>query len=234
MNVMLLFLAAIGAVIAWWLAGQRLFSKPWLETGTLPIAEGQDHSTAIAKIGLYVFLAVVGALFSLFISAYLMRMAATDWWAMPIPGLLWANTCVLALGSITLEWARREVRIGRLDVLRLALATACASIALFVFGQVQAWRELMAAGYRLADNPSNSFFYMLTGLHGLHMLGGLVVIGRTGIRSLAPNAKAAGLSLSVDLCAVYCHFMLVVWLVLFALFAGWANDFAEICRQLIT
>ncbi len=103
----------------------------------------------------------------------------------------------------------------------------------FLVGQVVAWRQLAAAGYVLAGNPANSFFYLLTGLHGLHMLGGLVVLGRTRVRAFAASTRssASGAALSVELCATYWHFMLLVWLVLFALFAGWANDFVDLCRN---
>ncbi len=146
----------------------------------LPEAPGERRlPIEPAKIGLRVFLAVVGALFALLISAYFMRMTAADWWATPVPRLLWVNTAVLALSSAAVEWAKFEARRGRSDVMRVALVMGLATAVLFLAGQVMAWRELVAAGYVLADNPANSFFYMLTGLHGLHILGGLAVLGRT-------------------------------------------------------
>ena len=236
MNVTLIFLAAIAAIIIWWLAGQRLTSKPWLETGSvqLPDHAGTERPPVPAvKIGLFVFLGVVGALFSLAVSAYFMRAASTDWWGMPVPRLLWVNTAALALSSAALQWARREARHGRVERLRPALAVAFALAVLFLAGQIQAWRELTAAGYVLVDNPANSFFYMLTGLHGLHILGGLMVLGHTTLRAFATDIASDRLSLSVDLSAIYSHFMLAVWLLLFALFAGWANDFVDLCRTLL-
>ncbi|MDQ0322064.1 cytochrome c oxidase subunit 3 [Pararhizobium capsulatum DSM 1112] len=235
MNVTLLFLAAIGAIIAWWMSGQRLTSKPWLESSPVQTAPRlEDPPDPAIKIGLYVFLGVVGAVFSLFISAYFMRMASSDWWGMPVPRLLWVNTALLAASSAALQWAKNEARHGRMEKLRLALVAGLLLAALFLAGQVEAWRELNAAGYVLADNPANSFFYMLTGLHGLHILGGLAVTGRTTVRAFAADIPPARLRLSVDLCATYSHFMLAVWLVLFALFAGWANDFVDLCRQLLS
>ena len=190
MNVTLIFLAAIAAIIIWWLAGQRLTSKPWLESGSVQLP---DHAVTerppvpAVKIGLFVFLGVVGALFSLAVSAYFMRAASTDWWGMPVPRLLWVNTAALALSSAALQWGRREARHGRVERLRPALAVAFALAVLFLAGQIQAWRELTAAGYVLADNPANSFFYMLTGLHGLHILGGLMVLGHTALRAFATD-----------------------------------------------
>lgn len=234
MSVILVFLAAVGAVMIWWLAGQRLTSKPWLEASPVQaVAGGEEPPVLAVKVGLYVFLGVVGALFSLSVSAYFMRMAASDWWGMPVPWLLWVNTAVLVLSSAALQWARREARLGHMETLRPTLVAGFLLAALFLVGQIQAWRELMSAGYVLADNPANSFFYMLTGLHGLHILGGLAVLGRTTARAFAPDAPRDRLSLNVDLSAIYSHFMLAVWLVLFALFAGWANDFVDLCRQLL-
>lgn len=234
MSVILLFLAAIAAIIIWWMAGQRLTSRPWLEVGYLGEPGGNERSPIPpVKIGLYVFLAVVGALFSLFISAYLMRVGTPDWWSTPIPRLLWLNTAALIVSSAAMQWAKTEAQHGRSDTVKTALLAALASAVLFLTGQIFAWRELTQAGYVLTDNPANSFFYVITGMHGLHILGGLVALGRTMTKARSAPASRS-LRLSVDLCAVYWHFMLAVWLVLFALFAGWANDFADLCRQLLT
>ncbi|MGO8654461.1 cytochrome-c oxidase, partial [Rhizobium ruizarguesonis] len=138
MNVILVFLAAIGAIIIWWLSGQRLTSKPWLETGSVQLP---DHHSAdrppvpAVKIGLFVFLGVVGALFSLAVSAYFMRAASADWWAMPVPRLLWVNTAALALSSASLQWAKREAGQGRMENLRPALAAAFVLAVAFLVGQ---------------------------------------------------------------------------------------------------
>ncbi|MDC7741819.1 cytochrome c oxidase subunit 3 [Rhizobium binxianense] len=237
MSVVLIFLAAIAAIMIWWLSGQRLTSKPWLETGSvqMPVHHGTERPPVPAvKIGLFVFLGVVGAVFSLAVSAYFMRAASADWWATPVPRLLWVNTAALALSSAALQWAKREAGQGRMESLRPALVTALALAVFFLAGQIQAWRELTAAGYVLADNPSNSFFYMLTGLHGLHILGGLAVLAHTTVRAFSADVAPERLRLSVDLSSIYSHFMLAVWLLLFALFAGWANDFVDLCRTLIS
>ncbi|UXS04020.1 cytochrome c oxidase subunit 3 [Agrobacterium tumefaciens] len=231
MSATLIFLTAIGAVIVWWMSGQRLTSKPWLETGTIPLT---DHpSTPPIKIGLFVFLGVVGALFSLFISAYFMRMASSDWWATPVPRILWLNTGVLILASATLQWAKVEAKRGRESAVRHDLTASFVLALLFLIGQVEAWRELASSGFVFSGNPADSFFYLLTGLHGLHILGGILVLGHTTVRAFSADFPRNRLRLSIDLSAIYAHFMLAVWLILFAIFAGWANDFADLCRQLL-
>ncbi|MEK1853183.1 MAG: cytochrome c oxidase subunit 3 [Phyllobacterium sp.] len=234
MSAILIFMAGLAVIISWWMAHQRLTSKPWLEVGTASDTPGFDVSSIeTAKIGLGVFLAVVGALFTLFISAYFMRMGLADWWAIPLPGLLWVNTGVLLVSSIALQWTKIRAQQDQIEAVRAGLLVSFVTAAGFLVGQVFAWRELVDAGYFLADNPANSFFYMITGMHGLHILGGLVALSRTSLK-VWEGASAKKVRLSVELCAMYWHFMLLVWLILFALFAGWANDFVDICRQLLT
>jgi cytochrome c oxidase subunit 3 len=91
---------------------------------------------------------------------------------------------------------------------------------------------LAQAGYFLASNPANSFFYLLTGAHGLHVLGGLAALGRT-IARMWRGIAVERLRLSVELCAIYWHFLLLVWLIVFALVMGWADGLVDICRGLI-
>lgn len=232
MSVAVVFLALVAAVIVWWLAQQRLASRPWLEVGHVYDRRSGAPLPA-AKIGLGVFLGVVGALFSLAISAYFMRMASSDWGSLPLPALLWVNTAILAIGSITLHLAKVEAERRNDETTRTALLAALAAGLAFLVGQLFAWRELTAAGYFLAGNPANSFFYLLTGMHGLHIVGGLVALGRLTLRAWGGPLERR-IRLTVELCAIYWHFMLFVWLVLFALFSGWASDVVDFCRQLLT
>src|SRR6202047_721056 len=103
MSAIILFMAGIAAIAGWWLSQQGLAAKPWLEEGVT--ADLREHSTSSlppAKIGLGVFLAVVGSLFALFISAYSMRMNMVDWRALPGPQVVWFNTGVPGLRRVGL------------------------------------------------------------------------------------------------------------------------------------
>jgi cytochrome c oxidase subunit 3 len=120
-----------------------------------------------------------------------------------------------------------------IDGVIVGLCAGGASAITFLVGQLLAWRELSAAGYFLASNPANSFFYLITAVHGLHLMGGLVALGRT-IAKVMRGAEASQIRLSVDLCTIYWHFLLVVWLVLLGLLTGWTDDFVNICRQLLS
>lgn len=232
MGSILLFLSVLAVIGAWWLSRQGLASKPWLEPGTAsPLPAGSV--TPAPKIGLGIFLAVVGSLFALFISAYAMRMQLPDWRALPMPGILWLNTAMLALSSLALHGATNAVRRGEMPALRMGLLAAGISALAFLSGQLLAWRQLSNEGYLLAANPANAFFYVLTGVHGLHLLGGLVALGRTTEKAWRETATEP-LRLSVELCATYWHFLLLVWFVSLSVLTGWAGEFVDICRQLLT
>jgi cytochrome c oxidase subunit 3 len=234
MSAIILFMAGIAAIAGWWLSQQQLTAKPWLEEGL--IADLREQSTSSlppAKIGLGVFLAVVGSLFALFISAYSMRMNLVDWRTLPVPRLLWFNTAVLVLSSVALQWAHMAARRDNIDGVIVGLCAGGASAVTFLIGQLLAWRELSAAGYFLASNPANSFFYLITAVHGLHLMGGLVAVGRTTAK-VWRGVAVTELRLSVELCAIYWHFLLLVWLVLLGLLTGWTDNFVDICRQLLS
>jgi cytochrome c oxidase subunit 3 len=233
-SAIILFMAGIVAIAGWWLSHQRLGSKPWLEEGVIvDLREEGPASLPPAKIGLGVFLAVVGSLFALFISAYSMRMNMVDWRTLPVPRLLWFNTGVLVTSSIALQWAHMAARRNDMDGVIIGLCAGGASALIFLVGQLLAWRQLGLAGYFLASNPANSFFYLITAMHGLHLMGGLVALGRTTAK-VWRGAEMAQVRLSVELCATYWHFLLLVWVVLLGLLTGWADDFVDICRQLLS
>jgi cytochrome c oxidase subunit 3 len=236
MSVVLLFVAVVSAIALWWLWHQGVFAKPWLEQGAPSDLRGMSTTQLPAsKVGLGVFLAVVGALFALLISAYAMRMPVGDWLALPLPRVLWFNTAMLVLSSVALYLAERSARQGRIDGVRAGVLTAGVTTLVFLIGQLIAWRQLMAEGYYLSANPANAFFYLMTALHGLHVAGGLVALGRTGAKVWNDDEVAMrDATLSVELCATYWHVLLLIWLVLIFFLAGWGSQFLDICRRVLT
>jgi len=207
-------------------------AKPWLEVGAEFPGTGA-LSLPAATIGLGVFLAVVGSLFALMISAYFMRSHGADWSPLPAPMLLGLNTGVLILSSAALQWAQVAARRGQIDNVKVGLFAAGVSALAFLAGQLLAWQQLNTQGYFLASNPANAFFYLLTGLHGLHLLGGLVALALTADK-VWQGFELGQVRLSVRLCAIYWHFLLLLWFVLFSLLTPWVDDFAAICRQLVS
>ncbi|MGF1627408.1 MAG: cytochrome c oxidase subunit 3 [Alphaproteobacteria bacterium] len=204
---------------------RQLTEKSWETPGAPSLAsDAAARSLALPapSVGLRVFLAVVGVLFSLLIVVYAERMLYEDWRPAPQQWLLWVNTGLLVASSIAFQWAWVSVRRGRLDATKIGLVTAGLFAAAFLVGQLLAWEQLSAMVVFDITNPAIAFFYMITALHGLHMLGGLVAWGRTML-VFWRRPDPARVQLRVRLCATYWHFLLVIWLLLFGLlFSG--ND----------
>lgn len=238
MSVILLFLAVIAGIAGWWLSRQQLMAKPWLDVGAIGDVPAWGGSTMpTAKVGLGVFLAVAGCLFALLISAYFMRIDIAETTgavlrAMPVPRLLWLNTGLLVVSSGALQCAQIASRHGQRDAVRDGMLLGTVSALAFLAGQILVWRQLVDAGYFAAGNPGNAFFYLFTGVHGLHVAGGLVALAKT-FGKLRQGVTIERLRLSVWLCTVYWHFLLLVWLLIFALLMGWADNVIVICRALV-
>jgi cytochrome c oxidase subunit III len=216
MAITVALIAVLLAIAGWWLSHQRLAAKPWLEAGAVDEFPATEASPLpAAKLGLGVFLAVAASLFALFTSAYFMRMHMGDWHHLPVPRLLWLNTGVLVASSAALQWAQVAARRGRLDGVKAGLLTGALTALLFLIGQLLAWRQLAAEGHFVASGPASSFFYLLTAVHGLHLLGGLVALGRT-MGKVWRGSEPDEVRLSVGLCTTYWHFLLLVWVVMFA------------------
>jgi cytochrome c oxidase subunit 3 len=209
------FLGGLMAVIVWWLLKQTINVQPWAAQGSSKDVHGDVLSRPTAKLGLWVFLAVVTSLFALFISAYAMRMKLGDWSPMPKPGLLWLNTGVLIMTSVAMEWTRAAANRGQTGDVISGLVAGGVLTFVFLAGQLVVWQQLNASGYFVAANPANDFFYLLTAVHGLHLLGGLVAWGRTTAK-VWRGVEVGKVRLSVELCATYWHYLLLVWLVVFA------------------
>jgi cytochrome c oxidase subunit 3 len=216
------YAALAGGAVVWAVLVSRLMAKPWQTKDAIgALREGGPTELPPAKIGLFIFLGVVTSLFGLFITAYHMRMMDGmqhgDWRHFPVPPLLWANTAVLMLGSAAMQWARAAAERGERDPLRLRLAAGGLLTGTFLAGQLVAWTDVSRSDYFAASNPAIAFFYLLTAVHGLHLLGGLGVWAWTIRRLSMPGVKPLESRLTVGLCTVYWHYLLLVWLVLFGL-----------------
>jgi cytochrome c oxidase subunit 3 len=204
------------AVVIWWLVRQTVNVKPWVEQRPADNVLGDGAlSLPPVKVGLGVFLAVATSLFALLVSAYHMRMMGDDWVRLPVPKVLWLNTAVLIFASVAMQRTRNAARRGQSERVKSGMIAVGVLTFGFLAGQLWAWQQMDAAGYFLAANPAYSFFFLLTAVHGLHLLGGVWVWGRTTARVLR-GAEAEAIRLSVELCTVYWHYLLAVWVVLFA------------------
>ena len=156
--------------------------------------------------------------------AYVMRMSGDDAVTIALPRQLWLSSALLVAGSVALQWAHGASRSpDARRARRLLLAGGLCALG-FLGAQLWAWQALLSAQVMPAGNPAGSFFYLLTAMHGLHLAGGLVGWAWTANAAWPDPARSAW---RIALCARYWHFMLAVWLVLFALL-GWVTP--EVAR----
>lgn len=206
---------------------EKLSEKSW-EPGTAAaaaaMAGGPSDRLSSQKIMLNIFMVIISVVFLLFFVTFISHsqfpgfqaLAGEPWLPLSNTAPLWFNTLLLALSGAAMHSALVASRRERHNLSFIAMLAAVFLAVYFVVAQLWLWRELTAMGYSLSSNPANSYFYMLTAVHGLHLLGGLVVMARVLLLAWQ-GAPADRIQASLTLCTTYWHYLLGLWLVLFAL-----------------
>jgi cytochrome c oxidase subunit 3 len=175
---------------------------------SFPVSRGQ--------VGLWVLLTGIMMLFAGLTSAYIVLRGDPGWQNITLPRILWVNTAVLVAGSIAIEFARGTLKKNHPAAANQWLVVAGGLGVAFLAGQVFAWRQLVNAGVFLPSTLHSSFFYLLTGIHGIHLLGGIgglgFVLGKAWKGRLTVFSHEP-----LRLCATYWHFMDALWIYLFLL-----------------
>tara|TARA_Y100001970_G_scaffold189863_1_gene230818 strand:+ start:878 stop:1510 length:633 start_codon:yes stop_codon:yes gene_type:complete len=198
---------------------QLITEKPWekdqIEADNKH--QGQTLSLSKYKLGLRTIMVVSTVLFSLFIVAYSDRMLVSDWRNMPEPWLLWLNTGTLVLSSIVFYLTGNYYKNDMYEKTKNGLYFIGFLAYAFLIGQLIVWYQLMSTGYYATTNVANAFFYLFTTLHGLHLVGGIYFWGKTTAKFLNKDNDKKDTNHQLEICAIYWHFLLAVWLVLFGL-----------------
>lgn len=173
------------------------------------------------KLAVWIGIAAILMFFAAISSAMIVRRVGADWRTIELPDALWVSTALLLASSATFEVAKRQLRRGTLAKLRRWI-TATAALGLgFLLAQLTGWMQLLDRGVAPEGNPSGSFFYLLTGAHGAHVLGGLCALTYVAWRVWKSDNWSARGSV-VEASALYWHFMDALWLCLLALLLVWA------------
>jgi cytochrome c oxidase subunit 3 len=186
-----------------------------------------DSTPQQYRIGMWLALSAILMMFAALSSAYVFRStrAQLGWQAFSVPAMLWVSTALILASSATFEVARRALKRGAAAVYRRWLIASLALGLGFLATQLLAWRGLVGQGIYLATNPHSSFFYLLTGLHALHLVGGiagLIYLMLRARRGAAGASDAPGKERArVDAIGLYWHFMDGLWVYLFALLFLW-------------
>jgi cytochrome c oxidase subunit 3 len=174
---------------------------------------------------MWVGLASIMMMFTSLSSAYIVRSgSAADWIPLRVPRVMFASTAMILISSVTLEIARRKLKRHFGEAYsRYLLLTGLLGLA-FLASQLISWRQLAAQGIYLSTHPHSSFFYLLTGAHALHLMGGLLALGFLWSRSrrkVVEPALVARRQAAADAVAIYWHFMDGLWIYLFLLLFLW-------------
>jgi len=177
------------------------------------------------RIGMLVSLASIAMLFTSLSSAYIVRSGVTyDWYPIAVPRVLFGSTALLILGSVSIEIARRKLKLGFSGTYsRYLLLTLMLGLG-FLVSQYIAWRQLAAQGIYISTHPHSSFFYVLTGTHAVHIAGGLLALTflwRRSLRQVDEARLVAKRQAAADAVAIYWHFMGALWIYLFLLLFLW-------------
>ncbi len=199
---------------------QLLTQKPWdpAQAKIDNMHEGETLDLSKGKLGLRYIMVVSSIFFSLFIVTYSDRLVYADWQQMPEPFLLWFNTLILFISSAVFISAQIAAKNNQFKKVKQKLSIIGYLALAFLLGQLFVWLQLINLGYYVSSNPANAYFYVFTALHGLHLIGGLIYWCITIRKVWVPSdIVVASTKHTVELCAIYWHFLLAVWVVIFGL-----------------
>ena len=180
--------------------------------------EGATLDLSKGKLGLRYIMIISTIFFCLFIVTYSDRLVYPDWQKMPEPLMLWLNTLILLISSVFFLNAQIAAKNNQFIIVKKRLIFIGFLALAFLIGQLIVWLQFINLGYYVSSNPANAYFYVFTALHGLHLLGGLIYWLITIRKVWVPsNIVIAKVKHTVELCAIYWHFLLAVWIVLFGL-----------------
>lgn len=178
---------------------------------------GHPDREQLVQLGVWMFLATVVMLFAAFTSAYIVRRAGTDWRSIEMPSVLWLNTIVLAASSVAAELGRRAADRSRWGAARAGFIGAVLLGVGFLGGQLVGWQTLANLGVFVPTSPQASFFYMLTAVHAVHLVAGLVVLLLTLPALHSEDDGSVSPTVRARVAATFWHFFGALWLYLVVL-----------------
>jgi len=170
-----------------------------------------------AKPLLYIGIVSIVMLFAGLTSAYVVRADSGNWLVFHLPNIALISTAVIITSSITMLIAQRAIKKDNYRVTSIALFMTLALGITFFFTQMEGWRQLTSQGIYFVgkySNPSGSFLYLIALVHLAHMVGGLVALSVSFVKSLRRKYSSDNM-LGIELTAIYWHFLDLLWVYLF-------------------
>ena len=163
---------------------------------------------------MWLFIVSIVMLFAAFTSAYLVRKAEGNWVEFEMTSLFSYSTGVLILSSISMHYSLLAAKKDQFNALRMSISITFVLGLLFLVMQFYGWIQLVEMNVYFVGNPSGSFVYVLSGLHGLHLVSGLIVLIFALVAAFRLKINAKQLT-QIKICATYWHFLDALWLYLF-------------------
>ncbi|AHJ98706.1 cytochrome c oxidase subunit 3 [Hymenobacter swuensis] len=170
-----------------------------------------------ARFLLMLMMVSVFMIFAAYTSAYIVRRNEGNWLEFTLPAGFLYTTLVIALSSVTVQWAWLAARKDNLAQVRIALVATLGLGLAFLAGQWLMWNQLVSQRIFFAGtdaNPSGSFLYVLTGVHGFHLITGLIFLAIVLRKSFHYQVHSRQM-LSIGNVTIYWHFLGVLWLYLY-------------------
>ena len=153
-------------------------------------------------------------IFAAFTSAHIVRQADGDWLIYDVPPMLWITSGIILTSSVFMQWAYIAAKRDKLEQVKLALSITTILGLAFLYGQFQAWGQLVDAGVFFVGNPAGSFMYVFTGIHAAHLISGVIYLLYMLFSSFRYKVHAKNM-LNMDMCTTYWHFLGGLWIYLF-------------------
>lgn len=166
------------------------------------------------KFALWLFIVTVIMIFAAFTSAHIVRQADGDWLIYDLPPMFWYTSGIILVSSGFMQWAYIAAKKDKLEQVKIALTIATALGVLFLFGQLQAWTQLVDQGVFFVGNPAGSFVYIFTGIHGVHLVSGVIYLIYMLISSFRYKVHSKNM-LNMEMSATWWHFLGGLWIYLF-------------------
>ncbi|MCZ2476116.1 cytochrome c oxidase subunit 3 [Aquirufa ecclesiirivi] len=163
---------------------------------------------------MWLFIVSIIMLFAAFTSAYLVRKAEGNWVEFQLPDLFWISSVVLLLSSASMHFALLAAKKDQFNALRISISITFVLGLLFLVLQYFGWVQLVEMNVYFVGNPSGSFVYVLSGLHGLHLISGLIVLIVALVAAFRMKINAKALT-QIKICSTYWHFLDALWIYLF-------------------
>ena len=166
------------------------------------------------KFALWLFIVSIVMIFASLTSAYIVRESDGNWLEFSLPNIFWFNSAIILGSSFFMHWAYLSAKKDNISHLKLGLVGTIVLGVLFLIGQVMAWEQLVAMDIYFVGNPAGSFVYVLSGVHGFHIISAIIFVVIVLVNALKFKIHSKNM-IQMEMCTTYWHFLDGLWIYLF-------------------